>query len=52
MSIGVVMLALLVLMLAAVMPVWPHSASWGYVPSGALGLVVLVLAVLLFTGRL
>jgi Protein of unknown function (DUF3309) len=39
-------------MLLGVLPAWPHSRSWGYGPSGGLGLVVLVLVVLLLSGRL
>jgi hypothetical protein len=41
-----------VLMLLGVLPTWPHSRGWGYGPSSALGLVVLVLVVLLLSGRL
>ena len=52
MSIGTIILIVLVLMLIGAMPSWPHSRSWGYGPSGGLGLVVLVLLVLLLTGRL
>jgi hypothetical protein len=33
-------------------PAWPHSRSWGYGPSGGLGLVVLILLILLLTGRI
>lgn len=49
---GVVLLTLMVFLMAALVPVWPHSATWGYAPSGALGLVIVVFAVLLFTGEL
>ena len=52
MSLGLNLLILLVLLLVGAMPTWPHSASWGYGPSGALGLVLLVVVVLLLTGRL
>ncbi len=41
-----------VLMLVGAVPVWPHSRSWGYGPSGGLGLFVLILLVLLVTGRI
>jgi len=41
-----------VLMLIGVIPTWPHSRSWGYAPSGVLGLVVVILVVLLLLGRL
>jgi Protein of unknown function (DUF3309) len=50
--VGTILLVVLVLMLLGVVPAWPHSRSWGYAPSGGLGLVVLVLVVLLLTGRL
>jgi hypothetical protein len=40
------------LLLVATIPVWAHSAHWGYGPSGGMGLVLLVVLVLLFTGRL
>ena len=52
MSLGTVLLIVIVLMLVGALPTWPHSASWGYLPSGGLGLVVIVLVVLLFAGRL
>ena len=47
-----ILLVIAVLMLLGVLPTWRHSRSWGYAPSGALGLVVLVLVVLLLSGRL
>lgn len=49
---GTILLILLILMLLGSIPAWPHSRSWGYFPSGGLGLVVLVLVVLLFMGRI
>jgi hypothetical protein len=52
MSIGAIILIVLVLILIGAIPTWPHSKSWGYGPSGGLGLVVLVLLVLLLMGRL
>lgn len=52
MSIGTILLIVLILLLVGVIPAWPHSSGWGYGPSGALGLVVLVLVILLLTGRL
>ena len=39
MSIGTILLIVLILMLVGVLPVWPHASSWGYGPSGALGVV-------------
>lgn len=47
-----ILVVILVLMLLGAIPTWPHSRSWGYGPSGVLGLVVLILVVLLLSGRL
>jgi len=47
-----ILLILLVLLLVGALPSWPYSRSWGYYPSGGLGLVVVVLLVLLLAGRL
>jgi hypothetical protein len=52
MSLGTILLIVLVLMLIGAIPAWPHSRSWGYAPSGVVGLVVLVIIVLLLMGRL
>ena len=52
MSLGTILLILLILMLVGALPTWPHSRSWGYAPTGGLGLVVLVVVVLLLLGRL
>lgn len=49
---GTILIVLIVLMLVGAIPAWPHSRSWGYGPSGGLGLVVLILLILLLTGRL
>ena len=49
---GTLLLIVLVLALVGAFPSWPHSRSWGYGPSGGLGLVVIVLLVLLLTGRI
>jgi len=46
------LLIILILLLIGVLPTWPHSASWGYYPSGGLGLVVTVVVVLLILGRI
>jgi hypothetical protein len=47
-----ILIVILVLILVGVLPTWPHSKSWGYYPSGALGLIVLILIILLLTGRI
>jgi hypothetical protein len=52
MSIGTILLIILVLLLIGALPSWPYSSSWGYYPSGGLGLVLIVLLVLVVTGRL
>ncbi len=49
---GTILIVVLVLMFLGALPTWPHSRSWGYGPSGGLGLVVIILLVLLLTGRL
>jgi hypothetical protein len=49
---GTLLLVILILMLIGAMPNWSHSRNWGYAPSGGLGLFVLVLVILLVTGRL
>jgi len=46
-----ILLVLAVLMLLGAVPAWPYSRSWGYGPSGGLGLVVLILLILIVTGR-
>ena len=51
MSIGTILLIVLVIILVGALPTWPHSRSWGYYPSGGLGLVVLVLLVLVILRR-
>ena len=52
MSLGTILLIVLILLLIGVIPSWPHSQGWGYGPSGALGVVVIIMIVLLLTGRL
>jgi hypothetical protein len=49
---GTVLLVLLVLLLLGALPTWPHSRSWGYYPSGGLGLILGILVVLLLLGRI
>jgi hypothetical protein len=47
-----ILLVLLIVLLLGVLPSWPYSRSWGYYPSGGLGLVVVVVLVLLLAGRI
>lgn len=52
MSLGTILLIVLILLLIGAIPSWPHSRSWGYGPSGGLGLLVIVIVVLLLAGRI
>lgn len=52
MSVGTILLVVLVLVLVGALPVWPHSRSWGYAPTGGLGLVLVIIVVLLLLGKL
>ncbi len=52
MSVGTILLIIVILMLVGALPSWPHSRSWGYGPSGGLGLVLVIIIVLLVLGRI
>lgn len=52
MTIGTILLILLILALVGALPTWPHSKSWGYAPGGILGIALIVVLILLLTGRL
>jgi len=47
-----IVLVILILALLGALPTWPYSANWGFGPSGGMGLLVLILVVLLLTGRI
>ncbi len=49
---GTILLIVLVLLLLGAIPAWPHSKSWGYGPSGGLGLVLVILIILLLLGKI
>jgi Protein of unknown function (DUF3309) len=49
---GTILVILLIIVLIGVLPTWPHSRSWGYYPSGGLGLIVIIVLVLLLLGRI
>ncbi len=49
---GLILLIIVVLLLIGAVPSWPHSRSWGYGPSGILGVVLIIVIVLLLMGRL
>jgi hypothetical protein len=50
MGIGTILLIILVLLLIGAVPAWPYSRSWGYGPSGGLGLIVVIIVVLVLMG--
>ena len=52
MSLGLILLIVVILALIGVVPTWPHSRSWGYGPSGIVGVVLLIVIVLFLMGRL
>jgi hypothetical protein len=49
---GTILIIILVLVVIGALPAWPHSRSWGYYPSGGLGLILLILIILLLLGRI
>lgn len=52
MSLGTILLIVLILILIGVIPVWPHARSWGYTPSGIVGVLLVIVVVLFLLGRL
>ena|GEM_PF-89820 len=52
MTLGTILLVLLILMVLGALPTWPHSRSWGYAPSGGLGLILIIILVLFLLGRI
>jgi len=50
--VSTLLLIILIVLLLGALPTWPHSAGWGYYPSGGLGLVALIVIVLLLMGRI
>jgi hypothetical protein len=51
-TMGTILIVILILALVGVIPTWPHSKSWGYYPSGGIGLVLLIVLILLLMGRI
>jgi hypothetical protein len=49
---SLILLIILIMLLIGVFPEWPHSAGWGYGPSGIVGVLIIILIVLLLTGRI
>jgi len=52
MSLGARLLVIIVLALLGALPTWRHSRSWGYAPSGIVGVVLVVVVVMLLAGRI
>jgi hypothetical protein len=52
MTLGTLLLIIVILLLIGAVPSWPYSKSWGYGPSGVLGVVVLVVVLLVVMGRI
>jgi hypothetical protein len=46
-----ILLIVLILLLIGAIPAWPHSRSWGYYPSGGIGLILLIIIIILLIGR-
>lgn len=49
---GTILLIVLILLLIGAFPAWPHSAGWGYGPSGILGVILIIVIILLLLGRI
>jgi len=49
---SLILIIILVLLLIGALPRWPHSANWGYYPSGGVGLILLILLILVLLGRI
>ena len=47
---GTILLILLILLLVGAAPTWPYSRSWGYYPSGGIGVVLLIVILLILLG--
>jgi hypothetical protein len=52
MSLGTILIVVLILILIGVIPAWPHSRSWGYAPTSAIGVILVILLILLLLGRI
>lgn len=49
---GTILIVILILVLLGALPRWSHSRNWGYVPSGGVGLTILILVILVLLGRI
>lgn len=51
-SVGTILLIILILLLVGALPAWPYSRSWGYGPTGGLGLILVIILILVLMGRI
>jgi Protein of unknown function (DUF3309) len=49
---SLILLIIIVLLVVGAVPAWPYSRSWGYAPSGGLGIILVILLVLFLMGRI
>lgn len=49
---GTILIVVIILLLLGALPTWPHSRQWGYVPSGGVGFILLILLILMLMGRI
>jgi hypothetical protein len=49
---GTILIIVLILVLVGALPTWGHSRSWGYYPSGGVGLILVIIVILVLLGRL
>jgi hypothetical protein len=49
---GTILLVILILLLIGALPSWPYSSGWGYYPMGGLGLILVIVLILVFLGRI
>ncbi len=52
MTLGTILLIILILLLIGALPTWPHSRSWGYYPTGGIGLILIIILILVLLGRI
>lgn len=52
MTLGTILLIVLILILLGAVPAWPYSRSWGYYPSGIVGILLVIIIVLLLMGQI
>ena len=52
MSLGMILVIIVILVLVGVLPTWPHARSWGYGPSGIVGVILVVLLILFLLGKI